>query len=339
MSNQSSNYPAWLQARVAHVGFMVTLPRFRDGLPEDLIFERDINNYIGLDPDYMIRRTKMKDPRFLLDHIAYWSPGMNKVDYTLYPHVKISNPLFLTLIRISYYNLWLQKVRDDETFRNSLTEDSYGLDFNEIKRINIGRYRVEDVLWYYAFSPVALTCIAFEWEMGGLNEKTIKLKWILQMVTDELLSRGKDKKIITEYFSKSLYDSLCQWQDRYIAYLVSVLRSFKGYENFQVSEFTIKENKKIINEFKGLSRPTQTYDRLYIQKKVRECKASDVEYGKLLFRLQHDFPQPITVGALKRTEYYLLLQQIGKVKFAVNGDYSNCNRGYNMEKKEFESRQ
>ena len=62
--------------------------------------------------------------------------------------------------------------------------------------------------------------------------------------------------------------------------------------------------------------------------KIRECRTT-ADFGALLYKFQYEL-KFFTKGVLSQNECYLCMQQMGEVHFDSSGDFSNCNKGYNL---------
>lgn len=291
----------------------MALEGWREGIPADTVFVKELNEFVGAPIGQDVCQT---------DYSAF---EITPYDYEEdYPRIR--TPFLLNLIRRTYYAEWLRKVDDDSSFRNAQHENYRGVDFSLIRKVDVGGHSREDIFWYYAFGRIAQDEVMMFAESN--DESSIHLRTILFMVNSEYLRLGVDKDFLIQHFHKDFVSSLRQWHKAYIEYLICVLRSFKGFENYQIGNFKLSIQQKIISEVKGLTYPTDMGIRQEVKKEIQKCRATDYEYGRLLYRLQYA-KKYFTIGVLSRNDYYRLMQQIGKIKFGQDGDYSNCNRGYN----------
>ena len=131
-----------------------------------------------------------------------------------------------------------------------------------------------------------------------------------------------------------------EWHKFYFDYLVECLHNCEEYKDYPIEKLVPqmkleKIKPKLIDENRALTPLGKSYRRAIVAK-IQECKTA-ADYGALLYKLQYDLGW-FTKNRLSRNEYYLVMQQLGKVTFGSSGDFSNCNKGFYQADKEASKR-
>jgi hypothetical protein len=123
-----------------------------------------------------------------------------------------------------------------------------------------------------------------------------------------------------------------EWHRYYFDYLVECLHNCEEYKDYPIEKLVpptkISEPKrKIADESRALT-PLGMSCRKAIIAKIRECKTA-ADFGALLYKFQYEL-KFFTSDKMSRRSYYQCMQQIGDVHFDSSGDFSNCDKGYNL---------
>lgn len=207
-------------------------------------------------------------------------------------------------------------------------------DFSHITKVDWGKYSPRDVCEHYAQ----------EWFGGGLFNFNYRIveeitkqgelphDWHIILVETEGLRLRKDYTYLQKHFNRRFVTSLMEWHQHYFDYLVENFHNCEEYKDYPIEKLVpqlkiSKPKQKIIDETRALT-PLGLSCRKSIAAKIRECRTA-AGFGALLYKLQYDL-KFFTKGVLSNNEYYSCMQQIGKVHFDSSGDFSNCNKGYNL---------
>ena len=253
------------------------------------------------------------------------------VKRTIIPH--ITTPFILMLLRYTYYHKVVRKMFENVEYRRSIRTLS-PFDFSHITKVDWGKYSPRDVCEHYAQ----------EWFGGGLFNFNYRIveeitkqgelphDWHIILVETEGLRLRKDYTYLQKHFNRRFVTSLMEWHQHYFDYLVENFHNCEEYKDYPIEKLVpqlkiSKPKQKIIDETRALT-PLGLSCRKSIAAKIRECRTA-AGFGALLYKLQYDL-KFFTKGVLSNNEYYSCMQQIGKVHFDSSGDFSNCNKGYNL---------
>ena len=257
------------------------------------------------------------------------------VKRTTIPH--ISTPFILMLIRYTYYHHFVHKMVEDVNFRRN-PRNAQNFDFAEVTKVDWGKYSQREVCEQYAIKYFG----------GGLKEireydalhitkqEEVHHEWYLTLVENEGRRLRQDYSYLQKHFNRRFVTSLMEWHKFYFDYLVACLHNCEEYKDYPIEKL-VPQNKvatikpKPIDENRALT-PLGKSCRRAVVAKIQECKTA-ADYGALLYKFQYE-SNFFTKNRLSRNEYYLFMQQIGKVTFGSSGDFSNCNKGFYQAAKE-----
>lgn len=249
----------------------------------------------------------------------------------------IVSPFMFLMLRYAYYQTWLKKTTVNDDFRRNRATANYisdknGLRLIELHDVNTGGMPAKRI--YKNFANLFSQSIKgyLETTPRAIDENNIDVLTYISMAQLEVSRLGSDESFLREHCQSFFVDSLIEWHRGYFAYLINEIHKFNGYEKFQIPEYRImevKKKKKIIEEPRALT-PLGMSCRKAIIAKIRECRTT-ADFGALLYKFQHEL-KFFTKGVLSQNECYLCMQQMGKVHFDSSGDFSNCNKGYNLAK-------
>ena len=271
-----------------------------------------------------------------LDCGFFYEPDCRDVkNITIIPH--ITTPFILMLIRYTYYHQLVRKMVADVNYRHFVVfYQDY--DFSKVTKVDWGRYSPRDVFEQYVLSyqAGALEDIGIDYYKYKVKKfEDIPHHWFLTLVETEGQRLRRDYSFLQKHFDRRFVASLMEWHQFYFDYLVECLHNceeFKDYpvENLVPSIILKKTKPKTIDENRALT-PLGKSCRRAVVAKIQECKTA-ADYGALLHKFQYE-SNFFTKNRLSRNEYYLFMQQIGKVKFGSSGDFSNCNKGFYLAEK------
>lgn len=288
--------------------------------------------------DYCLSQEDEDGPSHSLSD-SYWDETQCKnVEKTIIPH--LTKPFIFMLLRYTYYHTIVQRMVSDEEYRRSIGFNMQ-FDFTQVTKVNWGKYSPREVCEQYAIT----------WVGGGLYEiidaraydvkkqADVPHEWYLTLVENEGRRLREDYAYLQKHFNRRFVASLMEWHQFYFDYLVECLHNCEEYKNYPI-EYLVpalqleKTNSKpkIVNENKALTDVGRNYRRTTIPAMIQACKTA-ADYGRLLYRLQYELKY-FTANSLSRNDYYLAMQQIGKVTFGSPRDFSNCNKGYYQARKE-----
>jgi len=255
----------------------------------------------------------------------------------------IVSPFMFLMLRYAYYNTWLQKTISDEDFRRNRTTANFrdnrnGLRLTEIHDVNTGGVTSKRI--YRNFATLFAQALKgyVETTPQAVDADSIDVLSYISMAQKEVSRLGQDEQFLRDHCQQFFADSLIEWHRGFFAYLIRQIHQFKGYENYQIPEYRVKEVKKkpkIIDENRALTSLGKSCRRAIV-KYIQECQMVS-DYGRLLYQFQFE-KKFFTLNLLSRNEYYIFMQQIGKVTFCPSGDFSNCNKGFNRAAKEAQER-
>ena len=258
---------------------------------------------------------------------------------TTIPH--ISTPFILMLIRYTYYHRIVHKMVEDVNFRRN-PRNAQIFDFAGVTKVDWGKYSPREVCEQYAITHFG----------GGLKEireydalhitrqEDVPHEWYLTLVENEGRRLREDYTYLQKHFDRRFVASLMEWHKFYFDYLVECLHNCEEYKDYPIEKLVPpmkleKIKPKLIDENRALTPLGKSYRRAVVAK-IQECKTA-ADYGALLYKLQYDLGW-FTKNRLSRNEYYLVMQQLGKVTFGSSGDFSNCNKGFYQADKEASKR-
>lgn len=255
----------------------------------------------------------------------------------------IVSPFMFLMLRYSYYNTWLQKTISDDDFRRkrataNFRDNRNGLRLVEIHDVNTGGVTSKRIYRSLAMLFAQALKGYIETTPQAMDADSIDVQSYISMAQMEVSRLGQDERFLREHCQPFFADSLIEWHRGYFAYLIRQIHQFKGYENYQIPEYRVKEVKKkpkIIDENRALTSLGKSCRRAIV-KYIQECQMVS-DYGRLLYMFQFE-KKFFTLNLLSRNEYYIFMQQIGKVTFCPSGDFSNCNKGFNRAAKEAQER-
>lgn len=249
---------------------------------------------------------------------------------TLIPH--LTTPFIFMLLRYTYYHTIVRKMVEDMEYRRSVGFNN-SFDFSQVTKVDWGKFSQREVCEKYAIT----------WLGGGLHEiidsRAFKIKnqedvphdWYLTLVETEGLRLRQDYTYLRKHFNRRFVASLMEWHRYYFDYLVECLHNCEEYKDYPIEKLVpptkTEPKRKLADESRALT-PLGMSCRKAIIAKIRECRTA-ADFGALLYKFQYDL-KFFSKGVLSNNEYYLCMQQMGKVHFDSSGDFSNCNKGYNL---------
>lgn len=254
-----------------------------------------------------------------------------KNDPTL-PH--ITTPFIIMLLRYTYYHNHLHRIEVDADYRRQL-DFIRDYDFTEVTKVNWGKYSKQEVCEQYILSRNggALNEIGIGYYGHNVEKvEDIPHHWFLTLVEAEGRRFQKDCDFLKTHFNRRFVASLMEWHRYYYDYLVECLHNCEEYKDYPIEKLVPmtkipKPKRKTIEEPRALT-PLGMSCRKAIIAKIRECRTT-ADFGALLYKFQYEL-KFFTKGVLSQNECYLCMQQMGKVHFDSSGDFSNCNKGYNL---------
>ncbi|MBO7458669.1 MAG: hypothetical protein J6T80_05385 [Paludibacteraceae bacterium] len=249
----------------------------------------------------------------------------------------VVSPFMLLMLRYAYYQTWLNKTIYDDAFRYnratadySVNDNKEGLHLNELHDINTNGVSAKRIYKSFAFLFSQAIKGYVETTPHAVDEKNIDVMTYIAMAQLEVTRLNQDETFLREHCQAYFVDSLIEWHRGYFAYIIQQIHSFKGYEKFQIPEYRVTEvqlKPHPVDENKALTDLGKKCRRA-VREKIQECKTA-ADYGNLLYQLQYKLGY-FTKDRLSRNDYYLAMQQIGKVTFGSSGDFSNSNKGFNQ---------
>ena len=248
--------------------------------------------------------------------------------------MRIVSPFMLLMTRYAYYQTWLRNTIYNDDFRRNRATASYvidegkeGLRLSELHDINTNG--VPAIRIYKNFAKLYAQSIKgyIETTPMAIEENSIDIQTYIAMANLEVTRLGSDEAFLRKHCQPFFVDSLIEWHRGFFAYIIQKIHQFKGFENFQIPGcrvIDVQKKPNIVNENQILTQLGMSCRRT-VAAKIQACK-TDADYGKLLYQLQYKWKYFTTTQS--RTDYYLAMQQIGKVQFGSSGDFSNCNKGY-----------
>ena len=247
----------------------------------------------------------------------------------LLPHIE--TPFIAMLIRYTWYNHLLYRYENDEEYRlNDYTLEQ--LDFSTITKVDFGEYSKREVCEQYLLTPnCGLREIMDERATHVKRKDDIPGHWFLTLIEKESLHLKKDKEFLKTIVNGTFVTSLMSWHKCYFDFLIECLHSYEEYKDYPIEKLVpptkTEPKRKLADESRALT-PLGMSCRKAIIAKIRECRTA-ADFGALLYKFQYDL-KFFSKGVLSNNEYYLCMQQMGKVHFDSSGDFSNCNKGYNL---------
>ena len=266
---------------------------------------------------------------------SWWNEAnCNNKIAALVPHIETQ--FILTMLRYSWYKYDYNLLESDITYRRNIRLLG-DVDFSKIEKVNFGIEDRKNVCEHYL-----LTCGAGLRDIDDpIVQKNDILKkeeflpyWYLTLIEQEFLRLKRDEELLRKIFTRPFATDLLKWHRFYFKYLIDCLHNCEEYKDYPIEKLvpqlkTAKSKKKIIDEPRALT-PLGMSCRKAIIAKIRECKTT-ADFGALLYKFQYEL-KFFTKGVLSKNEYYSCMQQIGDVHFDSSGDFSNCNKGYNLAK-------
>lgn len=270
----------------------------------------------------------------------YWDEYHYKdVPRTLIPH--ISTPFIFMLLRYTYYHTIVRKMSADVEYRRRLGFNPR-FDYAQVSKVDWGKYSPRKVCEQYAINHFGggLRDIQHYDALHIKRQEDVPHGWYLTLVENEGRRLGQDYTYLQKHFNRRFVSSLMEWHKFYFDYLVECLHNCEEYKDYPIEKLVPpmkleKIKPKLIDENRALTPLGKSYRRAIVAK-IQECKTA-ADYGALLYKLQYDLGW-FTKNRLSRNEYYLVMQQLGKVTFGSSGDFSNCNKGFYQADKEASKR-
>ena len=283
---------------------------------------------------YCLSCEEADSPAHNLD-VRYWEEDYTHglKPQTIIPHLK--TPFVLMLLRYTYYHIVFRRMLDDAEYRRNIGF-SPRFDFSKVTKVDWGKYSPREVCEQYAIT----------WKGGALynndiidplafkikNQDEVPHAWYLTLVETEGRRLRQDYTYLRKHFNRRFVASLMEWHQYYFNYLVECLHNCEEYKDYPIEKLvpptkTSEPKRKIADESRALT-PLGMSCRKAITAKIRECRTA-ADFGALLYKFQYDL-KFFSKGILSNNEYYLCMQQMGKVHFDSSGDFSNCNKGYNL---------
>lgn len=269
-------------------------------------------------------------------NFSWWNEAnCNNKIAALIPHIE--TPFILTLLRYSWYNYDYNLIESDITYRRNIRLLG-DVDFSKIDKVNFGAEDKKQVCEHYL-----LTCDAglgdidhpIVQQYSTLKKEEVHSYWYLTLIEKESVRLKRDQDLLRKICTRSFAADLMRWHNFYFKYLIECLHGCKDYKDYPIEKLvpqlkTAKPKQKSIDETLALT-PLGMCCRKAIIAKIRECRTA-ADFGALLYKFQYDL-KFFTKGVLSKNECYLCMQQMGKVHFDSSGDFSNCNKGYNLANK------
>lgn len=265
--------------------------------------------------------------------LSWWNEANcnNKVA-ALIPHIE--TPFILTLLQYSWYNYDFSLIKSDIAYRRNI--HLFGdVNFSKIDKVNFGTEDKKQVCEHYL-----LTCRTGLKDIDHCRiQQNITLKkeeilpyWYLTLIEQEFLRLKRDEELLRKIFTRPFATDLLKWHRFYFKYLIDCLHNCEEYKDYPIEKLvpqlkTSKSKRKIANENRALT-PLGMSCRKAIIAKIRECRTT-ADFGALLYKFQYEL-KFFTKGVLSNNECYLCMQKMGEVHFDSSGDFSNCNKGYNL---------
>ena len=250
----------------------------------------------------------------------------------------IVSPFMFLMLRYAYYQTWLKKTTVNDDFRRNRATANYisdtnGLRLMELHDIHTGGMSAKRIYKNFAklFSQSIKGSIA---EMPrAIDEDDIDVLTYISMAQLEVSRLNSDEAFLREHCQSFFVDSLIEWHRGYFAYLIHEIHEFDGYEKFQIPGYRIEEvqnRKKILDETRALTElGLKPRCRQIIANMIKDCKTA-AELGALLYKFQSKMMYFKGEDKISRRYCYKCMQQIGNVHFDSCGDFSNCDKGYNL---------
>lgn len=282
---------------------------------------------------YCLSCEETGSPAHNLD-VTYWEEDYTHGlrPQTIIPHLK--TPFVLMLLRYTYYHIVVRRMLDSVEYRRNIGL-SPRFDFSQVTKVDWGKFSPREVCEQYAIT----------WKGGALYNSDIidplayKIKrhdevphaWYLTLVETEGRRLRQDYTYLRKHFNRRFVASLMEWHQYYFEYLVECLHNCEEYKDYPIEKLVpptkTEPKRKLADESRALT-PLGMSCRKAIIAKIRECRTA-ADFGALLHKFQYEL-KFFTKGVLSNNECYLCMQQMGKVHFDSSGDFSNCNKGYNL---------
>ena len=265
----------------------------------------------------------------------YWDETQfQNAKKTILPH--LTTPFIFMLLRYTYYHTIVDKMAVDVAYRRSIGVNSK-FNFDQVTKVNWGKHSQREVCEHYITTSIggALYEIPEAYSFCGKPED-IPHEWLITLLETEGQRLRQDYSYLQKHFNRRFVASLMEWHKFYFDYLVECLHNCEEYKDYPIEKL-VPQNKvatikpRIIDENRALT-PLGKSCRRAVVAKIQECKTA-ADYGALLYKFQYE-SNFFTKNRLSRNEYYLFMQQIGKVTFGSSGDFSNCNKGFYQAAKE-----